>query len=364
MSSLAVLPVPKRAFGVTAHLPVKGTELDWKRARATLAKLPTCTIREDLLFWEVSWAPGVLDTRILEKRLGIIARSGHNLVLNVVPHPHPSSQPWQNRLAKYPKRVPWVTWHRPPYPLWEPIQHTLQKQINWVSDFWMEQGRGHYDLTFEWINEPATGYVSGGPKSEPEGLWSQAFHAFCNHILLADGGIDWQGHLLLGPTLSFWDKPGQEKVGFASVEGGSGARWWEKIDCLSLNSAVYLPASVKKDPAQIAERTFQEIDRRIRRMKRLDLPAASHEMGLHEWYVTKETVGVGGALDPLLRAECIEAIGEKLKSHPDLWAIFFYCLFNTNSAPKTIEESKGFRRYEHSCESGPAFRALTKFLRP
>lgn len=364
MSRRAVEVLPKRSLGVTAHLPVRGSDSDWIRVRKTLAKLPKCCIREDLLFWEVSWVPGVLETRDLEKRMGAIAQSGHKLLLNVVPHPHPSSKAWQAILAKYPKRVPWATWHRPPYPLWEPIQATLQMQIDWVVNFWRKQGRALEELTFEWINEPATGFVSGGPKSEPEGLWSQAFHAFCNHLLLQDGGIDFRGHALVGPTLSFWDKPGQEVVGMGSVEGGSGAKWWRVIDRLSLNSAVYLPFDAPKEPRLVAEQTFREIDRRIQRMKQLDLPAATAPFGLHEWYVTKETLGVTGPLDPQLRAECIEALGARLKSHPDLWGVFFYCLFNTKPTPRSLAESTGFRRYEHSCESGPAFRALTRFLSP
>lgn len=362
MSSLAVSGLPSRALGVTAHLPVRGSDADWARVRKTLSKLPKCLLRDDLLFWEVSWTPGVLNKTDLEKRIGAVARSGHSLMLNVVPHPHPKSRPWQQVLANYPKEVPWVTWHRPPYPLWEPIQSTLQMQLDWVTRYWASQGRASEDLIFEWINEPATGYVSGGPPTEPEGLWSQAFHAFCNHILLADGGIDFNGHIVLGPTLSFWDRPGQEKVGLASVEGGSGAKWWNRMDRLSLNSGVYLPARTPKDPSIIAERTVQEIDRRIQRIKRLDLPAARFPCGLHEWYVTKQTLGVIGELDPQLRAESIVAIGEKLKAHPDLWAVLFYCLFNTKPFPRSLESATGFRRYDHSAESGPAFQALTTFL--
>ncbi len=364
MSPSSPTALPAQSLGVTAHLPVRGSVAEWKRVSATLAKLPRCTLREDLLFWEVSWTPGVLDTTNLAKRLEVVAKSGHRLVLNVVPHPHPTSQPWQQILARYPKTVEWTTWHRPPYPLWEPIQSTLQKQIDWVVDFWQRAGRRPDDLAFEWINEPATGFVSGGPPTEPQGLWSQAFHAFCNHLLLSDGGVRFRGHLLLGPTVSFWNTADQERIGFASVEGGSGAKWWTRIDRLSMNSAVYLPWKVLKDPEKIAAQTFEETARRLGRLQRLDLPASSRPIGLHEWYVTRETLGVSEALDPQLRAECIESIGKKLRTHPDLGAIYFYCLFGRSASPKSIEAATGFRRYEHACESGPALRALITFLSP
>ena len=107
--------------GVTAGLPSKLADPLWQTVAESVRQLPTCWIREDLLFWEICWNPGSqLSTERLDAVLTLCISTGKKLMLNVVPCPYPTSEGWQKRLGGS-----WDTWMRPDFRLWEPIRESL-----------------------------------------------------------------------------------------------------------------------------------------------------------------------------------------------------------------------------------------------
>lgn len=336
--------------GVTTHLPGNLTDAAGKRALEKVSKLPPCWIRDDLGFWILSWEPNRLtNTAEVMGKMMAAHNGGHSLILNIVPCPVPDFPGWNKRVGG-----PWKYWFRPDFRLWDPIQETLQMQIDFLSAEWTKLGRQKADLRFEWFNEPGSGNVSGMNLPEPRGNWSLEFHAFCNHLLVRNGGINFRGHKLMGPTLSFLGDPTGEKQELETCTGGSIGRWWSKIDQRAFNSGVYLTPKVKT-PEDAAKRWITEVDRRIQLLLKLDIPVQNRTASLHEWYVSHPMLGqTNPPFDEPFRAECMLAIGEEILKHPALESAYFYCLLNA------AKDDSPYNR--HHCENGFMLDALRRYL--
>ena len=336
--------------GVTAHLPLHFSGTQAAKASEYIRNLPKCWIRDDLLFWTISFRPAELSsTGDLLAKIRLVAGGGHNLILNIVPCPRPDAPGWNTRIGG-----PWKFWFRPDFRLWDSIQETTQMQVDFVSNEWKKLGRTKSDLRFEWFNEPAAGHASGGDLPEPRGNWSLEFHAMCNHLLLQSGGLNLRGHKLVGPTLSFLGEPAAEDQEIKTAPGGRLAKWWTKIDQRALNSRVYSPTPIK-EPSQLVDLWRPELERRIKKLRSLDIPVTPDLVSLNEWYVTHPMLGYPKPpYDEGLRAECIAALGEQIFRTPHLESAFFYCLLNTHVSTKPQDQ--------HHTESSLAFSALCKYL--
>jgi len=303
-----------------------------------------------LLFWTISWEPRKLtETSELRAKLQVIAKAGHKLILNVVPCPVPNVPGW-SRLVGGPS----LDWFRPNFRLWDAIQETTQMQIDLVVSEWKRLGRSKADLRFEWFNEPATGHVSGSKKPEPIGTWSLEFHAMCNHLLLHEGGIQFQGHALMGPTVSFLGDPGAEDVEIRTAPGGNLAKWWSRIDQRAMNGGVYSKTQIT-NPEQAAILWVSALAQRVETLRKLDIPVQNDHISIHEWYVNQPRLGYfKPPYDESLRSECLLAIGERLPQIPHLETAIFYSL---------LKPSNTTNQYDiHDCESAASFAALCKYV--
>lgn len=337
--------------GVSAGLPSKTANPLWEPISSSIKALPTCWLREDFLFWEVCWTPGkVADPSRLEAVLKLAISSGKKLMLNVVPCPHPSSEPWQKRVGGE-----WETWMRPDFRLWEPIRDTLQLAIDHCIQKWEEYGGQRQALVFEWFNEPATGHVSGGnPQKESIGTWGPSFHAFCNYLLLGSEAVNFRGYKLVGPTLSYFGEKDHEKQELATVVSDHG-EWWSRMHRRCMNLGIYLPKQAAS-PEEAASLYRVELERIISVMKSLPIAPPKSPLRIHEWYVTKPMLGYrAGECDDQFRADCMVAIGKVIASYKDIEAAFFFTHY---FGPENVKSPYD----DHSAFNGPSRTAMIQFL--
>jgi hypothetical protein len=337
--------------GITGGTPASVTDPMFATVQNSIKSLPTCWVREDLIFWEVCPGPGnTSGTTRLDTVLRNMALGGKKLQLNVVPCPHPSFPEWQRRVGGE-----WADWFRPDFRLWEPIKETLQTILTHVDRTWTRHGGKTENLRFEWYNEPATGHVSGSsnPK-ESKGNWNPTFHAFCNFLLIENGGLNFHGHSVIGPTLSMFGQNGPEQLELETCLGGDDGDWWAKMQRRCCNVGIYLPRAVKS-PEEAAMLYRPQLERIIGLMQKLPVPIASKSLCIHEWYVTKPMLGYrDGNCDDQLRADCIEAIGEVITSYRDIEFAFFFSHHFREPANNPYEAFSAF--------AGPARNAMIRFL--
>jgi hypothetical protein len=338
--------------GVTAGLPSKITDPRWKSIADSVRQLPTCWIREDFLFWEVCWNPGeIVAPQRLDAVMALCLSSGKKLMLNVVPCPHPTAEGWKKRVGGS-----WETWMRPDFRLWEPIRETLQLAIDHCTAKWLAMGGQRKSLVFEWYNEPATGHVSGGNLAkEPRGTWSHEFHTFCNFLLIGPGAINFNGHFVVGPTLSMFGEKDAEHQELVTSIGHGDAQWWSKMSRRCVNLGIYLPKPAKT-PDMAASMYRTELERILGKMKRLRVAPKSSSIRIHEWYVTKPMLGYrNGECEDDFRADCLTAIGEVIVSYRDIEAAFYFVHYFPPDPSNSPYE-------DHSAFSGPMRTALTHYL--
>ncbi len=216
---------------------------------------------------------------------------------------------------------------------------------------------GHRNaLVVEWYNEPATGHVSGGNiENEPKGSWSREFHAFCNFLLIGPSGINFHGYPVVGPTLSFFGEKDAERQELATAMGGHDGHWLSKMTRRCVNLGIYLPRPAQS-PEGAAEMYRVELERILRIVSGLAMPATPKHIRIHEWYVTKPMLGYpNGECEESFRAECIMAIGEAITSYRDIEAAFFFTHFYPPERVKSPYEDYG-------TFSGPCRTAMMRFL--
>lgn len=339
--------------GVTAGLPALITHPKWKEVSDSVKSLPSCWIREDILFWEVSWKPEELPAKErLEAVLKLCATSGKKLQLGIVPCPVPSNEFWNKRVGG-----PWADWFRPDFRVWEPIRKTLQMQIDFVLDKWSEFGGKREDLRFEWFNEPGTGHVSGAnPEKEPVGNWSQKHHEFCNFMLVGPNAIDFHGHKVVGSTLSFFGEGKPEEQEYRTAPGGKQGQWWSKMSRRAVNMGIYMyrPAKSPQDAVALYKPEFERI---ITAMQNLEVAAPKGPICIHEWYLSKPMLGYrAGECEESFRADCIHAVGEFIAAHKEVEIAYFFTHWYPPEREQTVYD-------KHSAFSGPSRNAMIKYLR-
>lgn len=336
--------------GVTGMIPAKLTP-DYNPILDSLKSLPSCWVRNPIYFNEIFLSPHKrTNTAPLEYLLKAAISSGKKLQLILTPCPHPSCFDWQKPIGG-----PWAAWFRPDFRIWEPIKKDAQDIIDFTINTWESLGGTKTGLRFEWFNEPATGHVGGGdPKKEPKGLWSGEFHSFCNYLLVDNGGLNFRGYPLIGPTLSMFGQPEPERIELQSCPGGDDGFWWSKMQRRCVNVGIYAPRPAKS-PEDAARMFRPELERIIAIMKNLPVPIESKKICIHEWYCTKPMLGYrDGKCDNQFVADCIEAIGEAICSYSDIEFAFLFA-HHFNDPPGSLYE-------EFSCFSGPKRTAMSNYL--
>jgi hypothetical protein len=337
--------------GVTGGTPASVNDPQFSTIQNSLKSLPTCWVREDLIFWELCLEPGKLSsTARLDAILTNMAGSGKKLQINVVPCPHPTFTEWQKRVGGA-----WADWFRPDWRLWESTKFSLQLCLDHVVRTWAKLGGKKENLRFEWFNEPATGHVSGGDiKREPKGTWNAQFHSFCNYLLTDGKAIDFHGHPVIGPTLSMFGQKEPEQIELQTCLGGDDGLWWTKMQRRCCNLGIYLPRAVRSGE-EAAMLYRPQLERIISVMQKLPVPITSKSVCVHEWYVTKPMLGYHeGNCDDNLRADCIDAIGEVIGSYREIEFAFFFTHNFRNPSNSPYEEFGAF--------SGPARNAMIRYL--
>jgi hypothetical protein len=338
--------------GVTGGLPALITHPKWKEVADSIKSLPPCWIREDILFWEISWKPEAMPApERLEAVIKLCALSGKKLQLGIVPCPIPTNEFWNKRVGG-----PWQDWFRPDFRIWEQIKITLQLIIDFAVSTWSEYGGKKEDLRFEWFNEPGVGHVSGAsPEREPLGNWSQKHHEFCNFLLVKDKPISFRGHKVVGSTLSFFGEGKNEIQELKTAPGGKQGEWWGKMSRRAVNLGIYLPRAAKS-PRDAVGLYKPEFERILLEMQNLPVAAPKGPLCIHEWYLSKPMLGYrNGECEDKFRADCIVAVGELITSYKEIELAFFFTHYYPPEAEKTPYD-------KHSAFKGATRNAMLKYL--
>ena len=289
----------------------------------------------------------------LEDRIRAVATSQKKLLLGLSPVPNPGNPSWHRYTGG-----PWKEWWRPDFRLWSAARERGQDIIDHSVNLWRQLGGQPDGLRFEWFNEPARGHVGGPSEASGQavGTWDQAFHSFCNYMLVDDGQFDFHGHIVQGSTISFWGEPGPEAVELKTLVGGEDGQWWTRMNRRCANFSHYYRGQVRR-PEEYANRYGEALESMIRKLTALDIPTTSKQICIHEWYITKPMLGYyKGECDESLRAECIIATGEKIASYKEIEMAFFFTHFFPNEESVSVYE-------KYSAYRGPSRKALERFLR-
>lgn len=203
-------------IGVNLHLPTKLPEwqgydaypdkrakatADWKASTALISSLPKGTaIRTDLLWHELFWVPGVLDTQFvgdtLKAKIDLLASVDGPLIVGFIPIPWPGSG-WRTG----------PTWGAVDPADFGLIAGRYAYAVGAVRSLWSLAGRVESELSFQIGNEPAAGHP-GGNMGLPTGEWYDRHSLLYAQCAAAVG--DWGTCRFILPAISMQDHKSDE----------------------------------------------------------------------------------------------------------------------------------------------------------
>lgn len=219
--------------GTLIHFPSKMEE-DWAPAEAAAKDAAEVLgkgawLRFDYLWHDINWEPFVpKGPERVAKIIGICKREGLKPLMNIVPHPWPTS-PW---FPSYNKPRDWGDPVSGSFP-W--IARRYSEGVAAYRDALKAHGIAETDAAIQFGNEPASGHP-GGNGSLPQGTWSiQPLWAQIN------AASDYGDLNVISPAVSMQDH--KEEIASRERETAQkdAASWSAKVTNFALHNRVFRP---------------------------------------------------------------------------------------------------------------------------